>query len=210
MRSVFLFLAFSALIGLPRLVDEFRDRYADEVNSAIQKELSRLDYYGGRITREWSKSIRHAARDLRRWKGNHERHLHSSVGFLASWQTANPLKALEAIRDAGAIYAVTTPEPAQASAKESLSKEADTSEITTRHDDYLPPWMQDGEVDGGFSPPASVAPRQLGKALDTAKASKKTSHKRHRVARASRQRYASYRELARRGGRSVSYSPFLW
>ncbi len=184
-----------------------------ELVSAIQKELARLDYYGGPITDRWSKAARLAARHFIRASGNREHNPSPTAELLAALQStsATPKQTASARR------------PAQDDVKPVRSSEAPLKEITPKkevlpkastpapepaaqNDDYLPPWMSQKAGRMRVSSkenakiPADTVPEAVGRTAHEAPEAEdepqtRRHHKRHRVERPAKSRghYASYR-----------------
>jgi hypothetical protein len=135
-----------------------------ELIPAIQKELTRLSYYDGPITDQWTRPVRGAAREFLRKTGSRARHPQPTAGLLAMLQAAETVKEPVASPAEGAP-AEQKPVPASGpsvkempskqnavpsesgahrteSAKEAPAKQnAATPVPAAQNDDYLPPWM---------------------------------------------------------------------
>ncbi len=158
---------------------------AKELISAIQKELSRLGYYGGPGNGKWSKAVRAGARKFIRRSGGHERYQLPSLELLASLKAANVVKP-EAKPDKGPaldlrlIRQAEDPRPirqAELHPKESPLQESAAVAEAVPGDDYLPPWMKRSD---------SAAKREASSAANNAtppavsNITGQVRHKRHR------------------------------
>ncbi len=184
-----------------------------ELVSAIQKELARLDYYGGPITDRWNKSARLAARHFMRASGGRERNPRPTAELLAALQSTSSIQKQAAsvrgqAQDDGKTVRSSEVPPKDMAPKKEVSPKLSTRapEPAAQNDDYLPPWMsqkagrtrvsskEDGRISADAVPEAvERTAREAPEAEDESQT--RRHHKRHRVERPAKSRghYASYR-----------------
>jgi hypothetical protein len=181
----------------------------DELISAIQKELIRIGYYAGPITGKWSKASRAAARSFARQANRHARHPKPTLKLLSTLQAAQPGGKREAGRDSSELH-LQSAEPAVSGEGVTVKPPVESTRVGMQSDGYLPPWEKNGTAPQHISAKSEVVLRPASglpvpaiterdtnevPAVETRKPSKRVTHKRHRLARAARERrrYSSYR-----------------